>query len=481
MTSGRGWPQAPDATPDFVGRWTAEVRNSRERPASRLGSDTGVVRPVGLELATSWLPGRVEVGPLPPPAQSARVTLERVVLAAMHSGTTFVAFSGGRDSSAVLAVATHVARREGLPDPIPVTSVYPDLPAAEESEWQQRVLSHLGITGQVVVTVTNQERLLGEPAQRSMRLRGLLWPAAAQVQDTLFRHCRGGLLLTGEGGDEVLGPRRITPLTLLLRLSRRPTRSLLTAALCALLPTVVQRRIGARDLRASSYAPWLTQQARAIAIDQLVRDSVEPMDWASSTWSLAGRRATDALSRNYTALAADHGITVQNPLMDREFVAALANDGGRWGYAGRTDAMRTLFADLLPDPVLAGPARPDSTRRDSVRTSVNSPAPGTARVLTAYWSTSAGFAITGCQLSRAARPDCCCSRPGCRQTGFRCWPAAIQGDIRQTALVHLLAPMEGPRFHGHRPDGHRDRAAGGVTGSPGRIAGPHSGRAKRRA
>ena len=290
---------------------------------------------------------------LPPPAQSARVTLERVVLAAMHSGTTFVAFSGGRDSSAVLAVATHVARREGLPDPIPVTSVYPDLPAAEESEWQQRVLSHLGITGQVVVTVTNQERLLGEPAQRSMRLRGLLWPAAAQVQDTLFRHCRGGLLLTGEGGDEVLGPRRITPLTLLLRLSRRPTRSLLTAALCALLPTVVQRRIGARDLRASSYAPWLTQQARAIAIDQLVRDSVEPMDWASSTWSLAGRRATDALSRNYTALAADHGITVQNPLMDREFVAALANDGGRWGYAGRTDAMRALFADLLPDPVLA--------------------------------------------------------------------------------------------------------------------------------
>lgn len=333
-------------------------------PSVANSTDSPVVRPVGLELATSWLAGRVETGPLPRTAQDARATLERVLLAAMCRNQTFVAFSGGRDSSAVLAAATHVARRAGLPDPVPVTTVYPELPGTDETEWQQMVLEHLGIAERVLVTVTSQEFLLGEPAQRSMRARGLLWPAAAQLQETLFRHVRGGLLLTGEGGDEVLGRHRITPLTLLLHLHRRPARSLLGEASMAILPRVMQGRIDMRRIRATRYAPWLTESARSIAVDQLARDSWEPLAWDRATWHLAGRRVADALTSNYSAIARDFDFTVLSPLLDRGFIAALANDGGRWGFAGRTDVMRWLFGDLLPDAILArkGKARFNGSR-----------------------------------------------------------------------------------------------------------------------
>ena len=69
--------------------------------------------------------------------QTPRVALEAAVLGALRRPPCGVAFSGGRDSSLVLAVATHVARREGLPDPIPVTRRFPDKPEAEESEWRR--------------------------------------------------------------------------------------------------------------------------------------------------------------------------------------------------------------------------------------------------------------------------------------------------------------------------------------------------------
>jgi asparagine synthase (glutamine-hydrolysing) len=45
---------------------------------------------------------------------------------ALASGKCLVAFSGGRESSWVLAVATEAARSHGYADPIPVTLRFPD-------------------------------------------------------------------------------------------------------------------------------------------------------------------------------------------------------------------------------------------------------------------------------------------------------------------------------------------------------------------
>jgi asparagine synthase (glutamine-hydrolysing) len=41
------------------------------------------------------------------------------------------------------------------------------------------------------------------------------------------------------------------------------------------------------------------------------------------------------------------------PFAHPEFVAALAAEAGFWGWSGRTQAMRRLFGDVLPDAVLA--------------------------------------------------------------------------------------------------------------------------------
>lgn len=270
---------------------------------------------------------------------------------AVRSGRCFVAFSGGRDSSAVLALATHVAREEGVADPVAVTEVHPDAPRSQEGEWQRLVLDHLGIRERVVLTIGRDESLLGDAATVSLRRLGLL--VLPQLHGSrMIIEASGGWLLTGEGGDEVLGPRRITPWNL-VRLDRRVqsraharwlwgTRPRLREAVPAL----------AAFLPGPDVAPWLRPRARRRMRAELLR-------WQRARWRFDTGTvdvARSALIADYLAcfdaVAADVGAVGLHPLVDPAFLAAFARTGGRWGFRGRTDAMRYLFADLLPDAVL---------------------------------------------------------------------------------------------------------------------------------
>ncbi|MPV39173.1 asparagine synthase-related protein, partial [Georgenia subflava] len=224
-------------------------------------SDDRFARVTEVEAAISWPLGRLHRQPAHVTG-TARQVLEDVVLRSLAApGPTFVTFSGGRDSSAVLAVATQVARREGLALPVPVTAVFPGVPESDESQWQELVLSHLRLTERIVLTIDDEQRWLGEPARTSLRRRGLLWPAAVHLDDLLFAQMAGGRLLTGEGGDAVLGPHRVTPLSLVLRERRRPDRGLLAAALRAALPATGR----AAAMRAAALVrpaePWLRGRA----------------------------------------------------------------------------------------------------------------------------------------------------------------------------------------------------------------------------
>lgn len=71
--------------------------------------------------------------------------MEHAVLPAVSRPPCVVTFSGGRDSSLVLAVAANVARREGLPQPVPATINFKGIKTAEESSWQELVIRHLGL------------------------------------------------------------------------------------------------------------------------------------------------------------------------------------------------------------------------------------------------------------------------------------------------------------------------------------------------
>ena len=73
-------------------------------------------RPAGVEVLANLLFGPDEdPAPLPEPGGlGVRGALEAAVLPALQRPPCLVSFSGGRDSSAVLAVAADVARRHGL-------------------------------------------------------------------------------------------------------------------------------------------------------------------------------------------------------------------------------------------------------------------------------------------------------------------------------------------------------------------------------
>ncbi|PZF85491.1 asparagine synthase-related protein [Jiangella anatolica] len=306
------------------------------------------------ELATSWVHGVRAVPAVPHVPVSPRVALEDAIRPALLRGPCFVSFSGGRDSSAVLAVATALARRDGLPDPVPVTEVYPGVADADESEWQRLVVGHLKLTEWVRLPVSGESDLLGDGARASLLRRGVVWPPPFHVKDPLFATVAGGSMLTGEGGDEVIGPRRVTPVNLLVRLRRRPRPILLAAVGSSLRPAVLRRAAVRRQMAADDQQPWLRADvARAHRRLLAADEAAEPLAWGRSIWWVRHRRAVDAVLTNYAALGAEHDVRVGHPLLDERFLAALAGFGGRWGFAGRTDLMRVLFADLLPEAVLS--------------------------------------------------------------------------------------------------------------------------------
>ncbi|WP_229401409.1 asparagine synthase-related protein, partial [Micromonospora okii] len=159
-------------------------------------------------------PGAVDV---PVPAADRTTTplaaLEAAVLPALRRPPCVVSFSGGLDSSLVLAVAVRVARREGLPDPVPVTWRFRDAPRADESAWQDEVVRALGVGGTwQVLTAGDDLDLVGPVARRFLRRYGVLHPLNLHLHLPIVELAAGGALLTGVGGDQVLaGWRRPTP------------------------------------------------------------------------------------------------------------------------------------------------------------------------------------------------------------------------------------------------------------------------------
>lgn len=312
------------------------------------------VRCSPLEVSTGWMYGFLAPVPLPERGPDPRPALDDALRPALAAAPCFVTFSGGRDSSAVLAAATDLARREGHALPVPVTRVYPQLPETDETSWQEAVVDHLGLPEWIRLEFSAEETdLLGEAAQDGLRRRGLLWPPALQAHGAMFSRIGPGSLVTGEGGDAVLGMHRVTPLVMMRRRAAS-RRRLVPPVLTALAPRGVRRAIARRMVRTSVQSRWLTSAALADHARRAADDaSAEPLRYDNATWLVTRRRSFATISHNHAAAAAEFGLTASDPLLDRGFVAALAHAGGRWGYPGRTAVMQALFADVLPGPVLA--------------------------------------------------------------------------------------------------------------------------------
>jgi len=303
-----------------------------------------------LEIAGGWVNGYDPV-PLPPgPHESPRRVLDRLLLAHLQRSPCLVAFSGGRDSSVLLAAAVTLARREGLALPVPITLSYPDAPDAEESRWQEAVLTHLGITDRIVLTVHDEHDPLGPVATPVLRRHGLVWPPNFTPTIRLMTMARGGVLLTGEGGDEAFGLKRITPLTKLLKSKGRVSPGVYADVLGTLTPKFLRRMT---SMRGRYRRPWLRPETEVELARRDAKDAAAFVLHAGrNTWQFATRRCARIGYETVRLLGNEMDVTYVQAFAEPSLVAAVAAEGGYFGWTGRTATMRDLFGELLPREVL---------------------------------------------------------------------------------------------------------------------------------
>ncbi|MEA2828066.1 MAG: hypothetical protein QOG43_2505 [Actinomycetota bacterium] len=321
----------------------AETTGPRPLAISPLERAAGLV--VGLE------PG---APPLPPPVPglSPRGALEAEVLDALRHPPCLVTFSGGRDSSAMLALATSVARKEGLALPLPVTLRFPLVDTSHEADWQAQVIRHLDLDDWVRLDLDDEIDCVGPLAREMFDRHGLLWPFNAHFLLLPLRAAAGGSLVTGIGGDEVLSPSDRLQTTLALTRRRPLRRRDFRRVLGAVAPTVVRKAVLRRQ--PAPGFPWLRPAAdREYAGKLVAYDAAAPLRWDGQIrrhfWP---SRYVQVARSSFAAMAAGEGTRVVHPFMEPSVLAAFAGDGGMVGFVSRDEAMRTLFGDLLPEDVL---------------------------------------------------------------------------------------------------------------------------------
>lgn len=303
-----------------------------------------------LEVAAVRCPGeepRVPALPVPPPGRSPLAALEAALLPALVQAPCLVAFSGGRDSSALLAVAARLARREGLPMPVPATLRVPGAPRAEESEWQELVLGHIGLDDWVRIELAGELDFVGPTAQKLLRRHGLLWPANLHFFVPLSEAAPGGTLVTGVGGDAVFasGQADLLGQSRLRTAPRRAVRSVYRR-----LPEPARRPYAERRMRAE--APWLRPAAVEAMAARMLAHTPEPDALDARLGHIPRQRPIVLTLHGLDLLAADEGTRIVSPLLDLGFLASLGGFLGKRGVGGRTALMRALFGELLPEAVL---------------------------------------------------------------------------------------------------------------------------------
>ena len=279
---------------------------------------------------------------------------------ALQRPPCMVDFSGGRDSSAVLAVATRVARREGLPLPIPATNLFPTLPDSQEAEWQELVIRHLGLEDWQRRTFDGEFDLLGPLAKSVMSRHGLLAPATSYNVMPALADAAGGTSLTGVDGDGLLDTWSYERAwNVIFRRIRPQPRDVLRIAKAAAPMRIRRPWLRFRDTLGIT---WLRPEAKA-AVDRAWADwwAAEPSLWDKRVAWWAGSRLITVVLEVMDLMAQDAGATVLHPLLDPRFLAALSHAGGHGGFGNRTGVMHALFVGLLPPEVLSRPDKADFT------------------------------------------------------------------------------------------------------------------------
>jgi asparagine synthase (glutamine-hydrolysing) len=389
-----------------------------------------------------------------------------------HAGSTGVMLSGGLDSAAVVGIATAGGARRGMRA---YSAVFPNHPAVDERALIDRVVDSLGLHS-VRIEADVGPLLVGSldylqtwqlpPSSPNL----FFWlPLLRRAADDGI-----GVLLDGEGGDELFGVARWLVADRVrrgrvlagLRLARRfpgagnhpPWRPALEimrtyglrGALPAPLHAAVRRGRGSRR-----YAPpWLTERMARSYVE-----SHDPWAWKADAGPRWWVGLLEALTNTEGAvLARDHvrrrselaGLEARHPLCDIDLVEFMLGVDPEEAYDAHLSRplLRESIRGLVPEEVrlrprkstfdavfqrsLAGPSRsafirllsaPDVeirryTDADQVRSMVLAPAPARGRVA---WSIG---------LWRLATAECWLRS----QSGFEL-PARLAGDWETFPMV----------------------------------------------
>ena len=306
-----------------------------------------------LEVATGMVFGAApdEAGAPPTLSRStARAALEAALLPALRRPPCVVSFSGGLDSSTVLAVASSVARREGLPLPVAVTLRFPGDAEADETSWQEAVIAAVQVDDWERIEIRGELSVVGPVAADALRAHGLLWPFNAYVHVPVFERARGGSAVTGFGGDELFAPSRWDRLSELASGRVRPTARDVRRMALALAPRPV--RAWALGRRSPLRLPWLSGEgASALARAWALEAASEPLSAARrASWRLR-LRALQTARASLHSLAAACDVSDVHPLAEPMVAGAFARS--RAVGADRRECLRAAAGDLLPASLYA--------------------------------------------------------------------------------------------------------------------------------
>lgn len=302
-----------------------------------------------IEIVCGAVLGKDDSIPAPPRLGiTPRAALERLLIPALNRPPCGVSFSGGRDSSAVLAAAAEVASLHGLPAPIPVSLRFPGIEDTDETSYQEIVVRHLGLREWVILEPGDSLDIVGDLATELTRRHGLLYPANLHFHVPILEAVSGGTLLTGLGGDEIMGPHPSHVLAATLVGKRRPGRT----AVRDFAERYVLKERQRKEVRRvhEPLFPWLVPDVRQELLDRIV-------EWLTSDYLSASRNLTDSTYRmrylhraraDMDRLGGDYSVTIEHPLLDPGFVGTIAERVGWAGMDSRTELMESVFGDLLP-------------------------------------------------------------------------------------------------------------------------------------
>jgi asparagine synthase (glutamine-hydrolysing) len=276
-----------------------------------------------------------------------------------------VLLSGGVDSMAILGHAAGQGRS------VTAFTVALDEDASEESAFAARVASTLGVPHHIVRI--DHRALLDDLPQCTRAMGQPLPSAAAVLQHLLFRQIQptARLVLSGDGGDEVLGGRGIEAVAARLRRNRLYARALgpLKPALRGLAMKAGfydlaasqahfgrERNIGGSHVYSSSERlellrdPALVRPSiRRTVLDPLYQEvDTDPINAILHVWQ-RGWLPEDSLARS-DRMAAHAGLEVRYPMLDRGVLSTCARLPGP--VKVRPDGLQYLTKAPLRDALM---------------------------------------------------------------------------------------------------------------------------------